>query len=130
MEKLDTNLDVYRKNTKAEIGPNGQKDKITLDLLKSFTLQILRGIHYVHSKGFMHRDMKPENLMMNMDSKQIKIGDFGLARMKPDQEEECLEVPKLQRFISTVGTEDYTAPEIDLLKDRMEGGAKTINDYT
>lgn len=43
-----------------------------------FFLQILAGVHHMHSKGVAHRDLKPENLLLD-DDKNIKIVDFGLS---------------------------------------------------
>ncbi|KAG0320343.1 hypothetical protein BGZ97_000262 [Linnemannia gamsii] len=48
------------------------------ETVRSMVFQILRGLQHMHSKGIMHRDMKPENLLVSGDS--IKIADFGLAR--------------------------------------------------
>jgi serine/threonine protein kinase len=49
-------------------------------LLKSYAFQLLCGICYLHSNRIMHRDMKPQNLLINKDG-FLKICDFGLARM-------------------------------------------------
>ncbi|KAG0031031.1 hypothetical protein BGZ81_001881, partial [Podila clonocystis] len=46
--------------------------------IRSMVFQVLRGLHHMHSNGIMHRDMKPENLLVTGDI--VKIADFGLAR--------------------------------------------------
>lgn len=48
-------------------------------LVKSYTLQILRGLTFCHQRGVMHRDLKPQNLLVSKDG-VLKIADFGLAR--------------------------------------------------
>lgn len=47
--------------------------------IKSFLYQLLRGINYIHNKKILHRDLKPQNLLISNDG-VLKIADFGLAR--------------------------------------------------
>ena len=48
-------------------------------LIKSYCYQICRGLSFCHSRGVMHRDLKPQNLLVSRDGK-LKLADFGLAR--------------------------------------------------
>lgn len=41
--------------------------------------QLLRGLQYCHSHNVLHRDLKPQNLLIN-DNGELKLADFGLAR--------------------------------------------------
>ena len=41
--------------------------------------QILSAIFYMHKKNVMHRDLKPENMLYDIESKALKIIDFGTA---------------------------------------------------
>ena len=43
-----------------------------------YTRQILEGLHYIHSRGILHRDLKLGNMFLS-ESMVVKIGDFGLA---------------------------------------------------
>jgi len=45
-----------------------------------FLYQILRGLKYIHSAGVIHRDLKPQNILVNGEDCNLKITDFGLAR--------------------------------------------------
>ncbi|NXI37351.1 E2AK2 kinase, partial [Galbula dea] len=62
-------------------------------------LQILEGVKYIHSKGLIHRDLKPQNIFISHEDK-IKIGDFGLVT--------CVEYETLTE---NRGTKSYMAPE-------------------
>lgn len=70
--------------------------------IKSFTLMTLKGLEYLHHNWILHRDLKPNNLLL--DSKGVlKIGDFGLARSfgSPDKV-----------YTHHVVTRWYRAPEL------------------
>ena len=46
---------------------------------KYYLYQILKGLHYCHSLGIIHRDIKPQNVVIDHDNKKLRIIDWGLA---------------------------------------------------
>lgn len=48
--------------------------------LQTFLYQILCGIAYCHSHRVLHRDLKPQNLLIDRRTNALKLADFGLAR--------------------------------------------------
>ena len=55
------------------------KLKIPTDILSSMTAQVVNGLHHLHSKRILHRDMKPSNILINKDG-VVKICDFGVSK--------------------------------------------------
>eukprot|EP00727_Mastigamoeba_balamuthi_P012086 m51a1_g750 putative cmgc rck mak protein kinase (476) ;mRNA; f:520233-522198 len=68
--------------------------------VRNVMFQVLQGLAYMHKHGFMHRDMKPENLLVTRET--TKIADFGLAR----------ELRSKPPFTDYVSTRWYRAPEV------------------
>jgi serine/threonine-protein kinase len=97
-----------------------KKGPVSVPLACSFVRQAAQGLQHAHDKGMVHRDIKPQNLMVNRKAK-VKVMDFGLARFVGAEEEEPagrlpfgagrpvadpLTNPNL-----LMGTPDYLSPE-------------------
>ncbi|OWM84560.1 hypothetical protein CDL15_Pgr001000 [Punica granatum] len=79
-------------------GIDGEDNALVIDLLgpsmedlfvycgRKFSLKTITRIEYVHSKGYLHRDIKPDNFLMGLGAKasQVYIIDFGLAKRYRD----------------------------------------------
>lgn len=51
----------------------------TPDSLRAYMRQLLTAIDHLHSKGIIHRDVKPQNVFYDPARQTLKLGDFGLA---------------------------------------------------
>jgi serine/threonine protein kinase len=64
--------------------------------------QLLKGVGYIHRKGYFHRDLKPENLVLR--DNLLKITDFGIIKEQyPEYKGPCSEY---------IATRWYRAPEV------------------
>lgn len=50
-------------------------------MVRDFMRQILSGVGFCHTYRVLHRDLKPHNLLISADGRQLKLADFGLARL-------------------------------------------------
>ena len=62
--------------------------------------QVCSGLAHAHKCGVIHRDIKPQNLLLTADQQLVKIADFGVAR-----------IDSMDGAITRVGTNIYSAPE-------------------
>ncbi|RKO90657.1 kinase-like domain-containing protein, partial [Blyttiomyces helicus] len=87
-------LKSYIRKTKGVVKPK---------VLKSWCRQILSGLHYLHTRDppIIHRDLKCENVFINGNNGQAKIGDLGLAIVK-----------ERDHVSSVLGTPEFMAPEL------------------
>lgn len=92
-EFVDKDLKKYFEATDGPLDPQ---------LIKSYCYQLLAGLEYCHVRGVMHRDLKPQNILVSRDGR-LKIADFGLARAF---------VPPIRPFTHEVVTLWYRPPEI------------------
>ena len=66
----------------------------------SYLEQVCSGLAHAHKCGVIHRDIKPQNLLLTEDKQTVKIADFGVARIDASD-----------GAITRVGTNIYSAPE-------------------
>lgn len=71
-EYVNTDLNTYLEKYPRGIHPHN---------VRLLMFQLLRGLAYIHERKILHRDLKPQNLLIN-DRGELKLADFGLARAK------------------------------------------------
>ncbi len=67
-----------------------------------FILQVLRGLQHAHDRGIVHRDVKPQNIMVLQDG-TIKVTDFGIARFARSEQKTITD--------KAIGSVHYISPE-------------------
>ena len=78
------------------------KGRLSMDEASFIFYQIVNGIQYLHANKIVHRDMKPENIMLTQDM-IVKIGDFGLSKYYKSTE---------VKLKTNCGSPCYSAPEV------------------
>ncbi|XP_058801048.1 eukaryotic translation initiation factor 2-alpha kinase 1-like [Phymastichus coffea] len=81
---------------------DGREEFSTSSEIEEIMIQILSGLKYIHNRGVIHHDIKPQNIFISVESGKISVqlGDFGLAC-------ECQKIEHSQE----IGTRLYVAPE-------------------
>ncbi|KAL3637632.1 Cell division control protein 2 C [Castilleja foliolosa] len=98
-EYLDTDLKKFMDSHRK--GPNPRP--LPPPLIQSFLYQLCKGVAHCHSHGVLHRDLKPQNLLLDKDKGILKIADLGLGR--------AFTVP-LKSYTHEIVTLWYRAPEV------------------
>ncbi|KAK1562571.1 hypothetical protein Q3G72_014209 [Acer saccharum] len=98
-EYLDTDLKKFIDSHRKGVNPR----PLPPSLIQSFLYQLCKGVAHCHSHGVLHRDLKPQNLLLDKDKGLLKIADLGLGR--------AFTVP-LKSYTHEIVTLWYRAPEV------------------
>lgn len=77
-----------------------RSEPLTLERALTYLKQVCAGLAHAHECGVIHRDIKPQNLLLTADRETVKIADFGVARLEGGE-----------GAITRVGTNIYAPPE-------------------
>ncbi|KAI9849673.1 MAG: negative regulator of the PHO system [Sclerophora amabilis] len=108
--KLMLVFEYMDKDLKKFMDSRGDRGQLDYPTIKSFMHQLLQGIAFCHENRVLHRDLKPQNLLIN-NKGALKLADFGLAR--------AFGIP-VNTFSNEVVTLWYRAPDVLL-------GSRTYN---
>lgn len=100
--KLTLVFEYMDKDLKKYLEAHGHQGALDPKVVKSFMFQLLKGIMFCHDNRVLHRDLKPQNLLIN-NKGELKLGDFGLAR--------AFGIP-FNTFSNEVVTLWYRAPDV------------------
>ncbi|KAE8187295.1 hypothetical protein CF328_g6962 [Tilletia controversa] len=87
-----------------EVHIHEQSQSLDEDVAREYFAQILLGIEYLHSNEIVHRDIKPDNILLTSDRQICKIVDFGVSEifLKPNED----------KLAKSAGTPAFMSPEL------------------
>lgn len=111
--KLPTNESLkerLRRKSRGQAEPvdtSSHPRKLPFEQILSFFRDIAQGLHHLHSNGFIHRDLKPQNCLLHAsgipgDELKVLVSDFGEVQMEN----------QARKSTGTTGTISYCAPEV------------------
>lgn len=83
-----------------ELAARCRHNPFTLERALFYLEQVCAGLAHAHANGVIHRDIKPQNILLTADGETVKISDFGVAKLDATE-----------GAITRVGTNIYAAPE-------------------
>lgn len=99
-----------------ELAARCRHQPFTIERALFYLEQVCNGLAHAHECGVIHRDIKPQNLLLTADSQTVKIADFGVAKLEATE-----------GAITRVGTNVYAAPEHNPLGQTEQLDAASIN---
>lgn len=79
------------------------KGKLTWEETAFFVIQIAEALEHAHSRGIIHQDIKPHNIMLIVQDGTLKVADFGIAHLETDNETKVIS--------EALGSLHYVSPE-------------------
>lgn len=101
-QKLVLIFEFCEQDLKRYMDTHGKRGALEPNTVRSFMHQLCKGVAFCHENRVLHRDLKPQNLLINRKG-ELKIGDFGLAR--------AFGVP-VNTFSNEVVTLWYRSPDV------------------
>jgi len=90
------------KATQSYVDKSTDKINVPISVVKLYTFQLLRSLAYIHTRNICHRDIKPQNVLVNAVNGECKLCDFGSAK----------QLVKGEENIAYICSRYYRAPEL------------------
>ena len=104
-------LEDYYKNYKQNFSDKEHFTPLDQNIIIKIFKQILNGLKYLHKRNIIHRDIKPDNILLDEEN-NVKISDFGIAAILRDNFDEDTEETLISKG-TQAGRKDYVCPEIE-----------------
>ena len=78
LQALDLVCELLTENLYEKI--KDRKQPLPTDVVKSYMYQLLKALEHMHRNGIFHRDVKPENILLDGTTNTLKLADFGSCR--------------------------------------------------
>lgn len=92
-------------------------NRLSLKMALDYLEQVCAGLEHAHNAGIIHRDIKPQNLLLSKDNRTVKIADFGVAKITSGGDSP----------ITRVGTNIFAPPEHTPFEIEADTGALDIS---
>ena len=102
MEALTNSTELFEIIQAARRTGNPEKSCFPEEMIRWVMYGIMSGLSHIHGNGITHRDLKPQNILIDQEKQVLKIIDFGLSKKNSEAHEAGL----------MIGTVDYITPEV------------------
>ncbi|OAA72286.1 calcium/calmodulin-dependent protein kinase kinase [Cordyceps fumosorosea ARSEF 2679] len=110
-------LEMCKKGVVMRVGLDDHADPYSDDSCRYYFRDLILGIEYLHSQSIIHRDIKPDNLLVAADD-TLKVSDFGVS--------ELFEKPDGMKIKKSAGSPAFLAPELCSPHGEVSGTAADI----
>jgi serine/threonine protein kinase len=98
----DRRVSIYMKKYNGDLNRLLKEKSLSIEEIMGYSYDILNAVDYIHSRGIIHCDLKPKNLLIDKRNSCIVICDFGISVLGEEK-----------YYTSHIQTSTYRAPEID-----------------